>query len=76
MYTALLLCCYIQVEGKERGEKVWEEIPEEGCLIPEKDGVTGGTGLDIGTGSQCKKHVNWVPGILDLKLQISKTQHH
>jgi hypothetical protein len=52
------------------------EIPKEGCPTPEEDGVTGGTELNIGTDSQCKKDVNWVPGILDPKLRISKTQHH
>jgi hypothetical protein len=63
--------------SKERKEdKRCREIPEEGCLIPEEDGVTGGTELDIEADSQCKTDVNWVPGILDLKLRISKTQHH
>jgi hypothetical protein len=52
------------------------EIPEEECPIPEEDRVTGGTELNVGTDSQCRKNVNWVPGILDLKSQISKAQHH
>jgi hypothetical protein len=52
------------------------EIPEEGCPTPEEDRATGGTELNVGTDSQGRKNVNWVPGILDQKLRISKTQHH
>jgi hypothetical protein len=52
------------------------EIPEEGCPTLEEDGVTGGTELNVGTDSQHRENVNWVPGILDPKSQISKTQHH
>jgi hypothetical protein len=51
-------------------------IPEEGCPTLEEDRFAGGTELNVGTDSQCRKDVNRVPGILDLKSWISKTQYH
>ncbi|KAJ7714394.1 hypothetical protein B0H14DRAFT_2644454 [Mycena olivaceomarginata] len=74
--SGLFLCQPVisGLRGKKE-EKRYKEILEEGCPIPEVDGVTRGTELDIGIDSQCRM-INWVPGILDPKLQISKTQHH
>jgi hypothetical protein len=57
-------------------EKRYREIPEEGCVIPEVDRVTGGPELDVGIDSQHRRDINWVPGILDLKSRVSKTQHY
>jgi hypothetical protein len=48
----------------------------EGELSEAAEQITGATELDEGTDSQCRTDVNWVPGILDPKSQISKTQHH
>jgi hypothetical protein len=72
-YQSVVVLYPGQGKGKRREER---EIPEESCPIPEEDGVTGGMELDIGADSQCRTDINWVPGILDLKLRISKTQHH
>jgi hypothetical protein len=69
---------YTVISGsREREEeKRYEEILEESCQILEEDGATGGTELDVEADSQRRTDVNWVPGILDPKSRISKTQHH
>jgi hypothetical protein len=71
-------CALLLYPGRGEGKRSigMGEIPEEGCPTPEEDRVIGGTELNVGTDSQRRENVNWVPGILDPKSRISKTQHH
>jgi hypothetical protein len=49
---------------EKKEEERYGEILQEGCPIPEEDRVTGWTELDVGTDSQRRTDINWVPGIL------------